>query len=270
MLNYFPHPSNLRVQPEFLNVRRLYDAAGYGIALMVLELLRDAESQKMDITAEALAFSINEPDAELVRSIIRTPPLFEYTEDGLLHSPWLDAAIQSYHDAKAAAQEAGRRGAQKRWAKAKGMQIDPNSTPLEPNATNEDPTTNKSNNINKTNEINKTNSKLLDLSWGKWDGASLVALCRQTSLPLTEVDIENARIHNDDKHNPAYVVEIAYELGLAFDQVEFLMDWTKNGTIGSPEMMYLIKLYRYLISGQFKPKYMAEYVIHSCLTNRNF
>lgn len=270
MLNYFPHPSNLRVQPEFLNVRRLYGAAGYGIALMVLELLRDAESQKMDITADALAFSINEPDAELVRSVICTPPLFEHTEDGFLHSPWLDAAIQSYHDAKAAAQEAGRRGAQKRWAKAKGVQIDPNSTPLEPSATNEDPTTNKSNNINKTNEINNTKSKLLDLSWGKWDGKSLVALCRQSSLSISEEEVEDARRSNDPNHNPSYVTQMCRELGLEWAVCYFLLEWTRNGEIGSPELMYLIKLHKYLLSGQFKPKYMAEYVITSCLTNRNF
>jgi hypothetical protein len=85
---------------------------------MVLELLRDAPGFKYSGNAKAIAFAINEHDSDLVERVIRNYGLFDFDSDGLLMSPWLLEAMGAYSDKKQKLQEAGRRGAAKRWAAA--------------------------------------------------------------------------------------------------------------------------------------------------------
>lgn len=129
MYNYIPHPSNCRVSSAVLSLRIEEGASGYGIYWMVLELLRDAPGFKYSSSPKAIAFAINEHDSALVERVIRNYGLFDFDDDGLLMSPWLLEAMGAYSDKKQKLQEAGRRGAAKRWAAAHGMDGQAIATP---------------------------------------------------------------------------------------------------------------------------------------------
>lgn len=120
MYNYIPHPSNCRVSSAVLSLRIEEGAAGYGVYWMVLELLRDAPDFRFSRNPKAIAFAINERDSALVERVINNYGLFDFDDDGLLWSPWLLDAMEAYNDKKVKLQEAGRRGAAKRWAAARG------------------------------------------------------------------------------------------------------------------------------------------------------
>lgn len=118
MYNYIPHPSNCRVSSAILSLRIDEGAAGYGVYWMILELLRDAPAFKYSDNHKAIAFAINEHDTELVYRVIHNYGLFDQDENGLIFSPWLIDAMGAYSDRKTKLQEAGRKGAAKRWAAA--------------------------------------------------------------------------------------------------------------------------------------------------------
>lgn len=118
MYNYIPHPSNCRVSSAVLSLRVEEGSAGYGVYWMVLELLRDSPRFRFSRNPKAIAFAINELDCSLVERVINNYGLFDFDDDGLLWSPWLLEAMGAYNDKKVKLQEAGRRGAAKRWAAA--------------------------------------------------------------------------------------------------------------------------------------------------------
>lgn len=130
MYNYIPHPSNCRVSSAVLSLRIEEGAAGYGVYWMVLELLRDAPNFRFSRNPKAIAFAINEHDIELVGRVINNYGLFDFDDDGLLWSPWLLEAMEAYNDKKVKLQEAGRRGAAKRWAATRNDNGQAITTPL--------------------------------------------------------------------------------------------------------------------------------------------
>ena len=107
----------MRTADHVLAMRIQEGSAGYGVYIMLLELLRDAESRSLVFNPANLAFAINEPDIELVRRVCTEYGLFDLSDDNRLSSPWLEAQMAAYDDAKQAAREAGRRGAAKRYGK---------------------------------------------------------------------------------------------------------------------------------------------------------
>ena len=70
---------------------------------MLLELLRDAENRSLVFNPANLAFAINEPDVELVRRVCTEYDLFNLDADNRLSSPWLEAQMAAYDEAKEAA-----------------------------------------------------------------------------------------------------------------------------------------------------------------------
>ena len=96
---------------------------------MILELLRDAPGFKCSSNEKAIAFAINESDVALVGRVIKNYGLFDFDSDGLLMSPWLLKAMGAYSDKKQKLQEAGRKGAAKRWATAHGSDGQAIATP---------------------------------------------------------------------------------------------------------------------------------------------
>lgn len=129
MYNYIPHPSNSRISSQVLALRIEEGAAGYGIYWMILELLRDAPNYKFSASPKALSFAINESDSATVERVVRNYGLFDFDDSGLMFSPWLLEAMEAYSDKKAKLQEAGRRGAAKRWAAAHGTDGQAIATP---------------------------------------------------------------------------------------------------------------------------------------------
>ena len=91
--------------------------AAYGVYWMVLELLRDCPGYRIGHNPKSIAWSIHCTDVDLVSRVLDNYGLFNQDNDGLIFSPWLLEQMSSYDDKKRRLQEAGRRGAAKRFGK---------------------------------------------------------------------------------------------------------------------------------------------------------
>lgn len=125
MLYYFPHPSNLRLQREVITMRRKEGPAGYGIFIMLLELIRDSEGLHVYDDPESLSFAINENDVSLISRICHDYSLFRSTGEGNLESPFLLMCQEQADARKAQAREWGKKGAKARYSHADQQQPSP-------------------------------------------------------------------------------------------------------------------------------------------------
>lgn len=115
MYNYFPLPTNMRDFSAVVTLRIEEGAAGFGVYVLILSILRDMPDYKVADDAKRLAFTLNERDTDLVQRVTHNYGLFDFDEDGLMFSPWLNEQMEAYDAKKKKLQEAGRRGAAKRF-----------------------------------------------------------------------------------------------------------------------------------------------------------
>lgn len=265
----------MRTSSHVLRMRIREGAAGYGIYMMLLETLRDAEGRRVFNFPEGLAFAINEPDIDLVKRVIEDYGLFTQDKEGYITSPWLDAQMAEYDAKKAAAAEAGRRGAAKRYGK-KPEESAENGNPIggamdslkvahsnKPNQT-----------IINSTEINPTTSKsrLLGLTWGRWSGEELFLIARQRGTMFSPLDREEAAIRASQellKPEPEYnhdlAVQLADKMNLTHEQYEVVADILGHSKIGTPRLMEAVRILNAWTDKSFRAKYPFEHLICSLL-----
>lgn len=265
----------MRTSSHVLRMRIREGAAGYGIYMMLLEILRDADGRKVFNFPEGLAYAINERDIDLVKRVIEDYGLFNIDEDGNITSPWLDAQMAEYDAKKAAAVEAGKRGAAKRYGK-KPEEPAENSNPMGgAKGSLKAPLSNKPNpnNINST-EINPTNTKsrLLGLTWGKWSGEELFLIARQKGTMFSPLDREEAAIRSSSealKPEPEFNHDLAVQLtdamSLTHEQYEVLSDIIGHSKIGTPRLKEAVRILNAWTDRSFRAKYPFEHLICSLL-----
>ena len=263
----------MRTADHVLAMRIQEGAAGYGIYVMLLELLRDSETRSLVCNPKNLAFAINEPDIALVERVIQDYGLFEVAPDGAFRSPWLIQQLEDYDAKKEAAREAGRKGAARRY----GKQMEdtntsdrvPIDTPCPPPSV---PYSNITNNINE-NKIKPTKSRLLSLSWEGYSGEDLFSLARMKEPPLSDITrrwAEGKQKELDEqrgagKHNLDILLEISGHYSLGDDMFTFLLKFTNLGQVGNPGLVKLIAIYNGNKKDGFTPKYPAEYLLTKLL-----
>lgn len=269
MYNYLPWPSNMRTADHVLAMRIQEGAAGYGVYVMLLELLRDSESRQLVNNPKNLAFAINEPDTGLVQRVLSDYGLFSPGSDGTVFSPWLNQQLEEYDAKKKAASEAGRRGAAKRYGKAieqpNGSDSDPMATPLPPH---KQPYGNITNSMNKTDKT-QSRSKLLGLTWEGMTGEDLFDLARGARSDIDDLtrqwvegkQKELDRTKGRDKHNLRAVLEVADHFGLGQEVFIWLLKYTNMGEIDRPPLIKLLRIERECLESKFKPRFAAEYII---------
>lgn len=273
MYNYLPWPSNMRTADHVLAMRIQEGAAGYGIYVMLLELLRDSETRSLVCNPKNLAFAINEPDTALVERVIKDYGLFEVAPDGAFRSPWLNQQLEEYDAKKEAAREAGKKGAAKRYGKPLVDEKENNSDPI---GTLYPPPSVPHSNItqyNKQNEIKPTKSKLLGMSWGEMSGDELFSIARKKEPvidPITEQWAKGKQKELDEqrglnKHNLEAILDIATWYGLGNSMFSWLLKYTNLGEIGSAGMVKLIAVWKNNQADKFTPKYPAEYLLTKLL-----
>lgn len=269
MYNYLPWPSNMRTADQVLSMRIQEGSAGYGVYVMLLELLRDAENRRLVFNPRHLAFAMNEPDIELVQRVVQDYALFTMDEDGKFSSPWLEQQMNEYDAKKAAAVAAGKRGAARRYGRPEPTETAENRDPIDhPMAAQSVPDSNITQ-YNKHNEINPTKSKLLGMTWRDWDGERLFNLARKKE---PEIDDMSRKVVEDrqreleakrgkDVHNLGAVLDVCDYFKVGVGMFAFLAQYTNYGRIGSPELMRLLALEKECRKTQFTPKYPAEYIL---------
>lgn len=267
---------------QVLGMRIVEGSAGYGVYMMLLELLRDAEGRSLVFNPAHLAFAMNEPDQDLVGRIVKDYGLFTLGEDGRFSSPWLESAMDEYDQKKKAAQEAGRRGAAKRYGKVQDQAPDMTKDENPKQAPYGDPigggmgsvevphANNTLLNNTKQNITNLTNSKskLLSLSWGRWSGEELYLIARQKGTFLSPLDREEmavrmaAELAKDvQEFNPELVYDIAQAMKFSHEQYEVLLDILDGGRVGTPRIREAIRIYNAWQSREFRANFPFEHLI---------
>lgn len=269
MYNYLPWPSNMRTADQVLSMRIQEGSAGYGVYVMLLELLRDAENRRLVFNPRHLAFAMNEPDVELVQRVVQDYALFDVGEDGRFSSPWLEQQMNEYDAKKAAAVAAGKRGAARRYGRPEPTENAENRDPIGTPMAAQSVTDSNITQHNKTNEINSTKSKLLGMSWRDWDGKRLFELARKKEPLIDEMsrkvvedrqrELEAKR--GKDVHNLGAVLDVCDFFHVGVGMFAFLAQYTNYGRIGSPELMRLLALEKECRQTKFTPKYPAEYLL---------
>lgn len=269
MYNYLPWPSNMRTADQVLSMRIQEGSAGYGVYVMLLELLRDAENRRLVFNPKHLAFAMNEPDVELVRRVVQDYGLFNLDDQERITSPWLEAQMAEYDAKKAAAVAAGKRGAARRYGKVAEESSGENRVPMGGAMATEQIPNGNITQHNKPNEINPTKSKLLGMTWRDWDGERLFNLARKKEPEIDEMsrkvvedrqrELEAKR--GKDVYNLGAVLDVCDYFKVGVGMFAFLAQYTNYGRIGSPELIRLLALEKECRKTQFTPKYPAEYIL---------
>lgn len=261
----------MRTSSHVLRMRIKEGAAGYGVYMMLLETLRDAEGRRVFNFPEGLAFAINEPDIDLVKRVIEDYGLFEIDKEGFITSPWLDAQMAEYDAKKQAAIEAGKKGAAKRYGKAAG-EAPKNGVPMggamgTPKPAHSNIT---SQNVTEQNKLNQQTSKsrLLDLTCGKWSGEELFLIARQKGSMFSPLDREEAAIRASQEQlkpepefNPDVAVQIADAMSFNHEQYLVLVEALDGCRIGTPRMREALRVLRAWETREFRATYPFEYLI---------
>ena len=269
MYNYLPWPSNMRTADQVLSMRIQEGSAGYGVYVMLLELLRDAENRRLVFNPRHLAFAMNEPDVDLVQRVVQDYALFTMDDDGKFSSPWLEQQMNEYDAKKAAAVAAGKRGAARRYGKSYQVEAEEDRVPIDPPMATEKAPDSNITQHNKTNEINSTKSKLLGMTWKGWDGEHLFQLARKKEPLIDDLSREviksqqgklNARAGREN-HNLEAIVDVCDYFKVGVGMFRFMAEYTNYGRIASAELVRLLELRKECQRTQFVPKYPAEYIL---------
>ena len=287
MLYYFPHPTNLRINKDVIRMRRSEGAAGYGIYVMLLELVRDSEDQQVFDDPESLAFAIHEDDVSMISRICHDYSLFTLVGDGYLQSPFLAMCQQQADERAAKAREWGKMGAKARYSRADQRQPSPDPG-LNPGANHPGsaadhgnipytlpmgggipgPCINQDNQTKgKEKESNQqpTKSKLMDLGWLDIAGSSWLDLCRSTPK-MTAQDIEQLlSLPPVPGHNQILLVDWIRKYGISKALFARLGDVTESWRVGSPAFQALHAALKHARDTQYTPAHPSEYLISTAI-----
>lgn len=248
MYNYIPHPSNARQFSGIIALRIEEGAAGYGVYWMVLELLRDAPDFKYSSKASAIAFAINEKEVDMVERVLKNYGLFDTDDDGLLFSPWLLEQLGNYSEKKAKLQEAGRRGAARRWRnKENGEAIatpsdgDGEAIAIPYNDTQ----------YNITKQDATTPSECIEEDWR--------GICQSPGLKV-DIDLVDAMCKTDVKgHNTGYIAQVCQQYGIGQNVLDYLLRITDTANIENERYKAFCTLVKRIQREKYHPQYPANF-----------
>lgn len=248
MLNYIPHPSNARLAGGLLRLRIDEGAAGYGVYWMLLELLRDAPDYKLTADPRALAFAINEPDTTLVERIINNLALFDRDTEGNLFSPWLNEQLSAYDDKKRKLQEAGRRGAARRY-QAKSVD---NGVAIATPSVDDGVAIAIQHNITQHNVTEETTpSESPEDDWR--------VICQSQGLKVDDDLVSAIAQTQPEGHAPGYVAQVCREWGMGQNVLDYLLRITDNAALTHPRYKALVALVAKITREKYSPKYPANF-----------
>ena len=287
MLYYFPHPSNMRLQREVIALRRQEGAQGYGIYVMILELMRDSEGQEVYDDPDTIAFALHEDDVSLISRICHDYSLFRLTDDGYLISPFLQFCQEQADERKSKAREWGKAGAKARYSRADQPQSSPSDaqkpqdpgpqpTPehrevtyrvpipppigspcIEPKETKE---TERKETTNQT-----TKSKLVNLEWLGLSGSDWLNAAKGSRL-MTEQEIKALLNRAYDRaHNGHILDDWLRKYNMSPELWQLLASITKNWEIESPEFQAVWSVIKHVRDTKYNPQHPSEYLISTAI-----
>lgn len=287
MLYYFPHPSNLRLQREIITLRRQEGAQGYGIYVMILELMRDSEDQKVYDDPETIAFALHEDDVSLISRICHDFSLFTLTEDHYLMSPFLEMCQRQADERKSKAREWGKAGAKARYSRADQEQPSPSDAPnpeepgLQPTPKHREhvyrvpipppmgtpciDTSNQTKGEEKEKNNQPTKSKLATLEFAGVPGLDWLEMINDPDRIDNSNLIAILERKSDRAHNPALLVDWIRKFGMSRKLYKALEVASCSWMIGHPVTVALVKVLHHVIETKYKPQHPGEYLISTAI-----
>ena len=254
MYNYFPHPSNLRQSSGVVSLLIEEGFAGYGIYLSILELLRDAPSFRYSADAKVLAYVLHATDIEQVGRVVRNFGLFDTDSNGLLFSPWLSEQLEAYSDKKHKLQEAGKRGAARRWAKVEDGQAiatpsveDGQAIAIIPNLMQPNITTQ-----NKTSPSETSGEEWRDV-------------CRNQGEKVDDELVSAIASTQPEGHASGFVADVCRRYGIGQNVLNLLLRATNNADLGNRRYIAFAALIRRIEVEKYRPEYPANFICSKIL-----
>ncbi len=248
MLNYIPHPSNARLAGGLLRLRIDEGSAGYGVYWMILELLRDAPGYKITSDPKAIAFAINEQDISLVERITNNLALFDIDSNGYLDSPWLNEQLSAYDDKKRKLQEAGRKGAARRY---QAKSIDNGIAIATPSV--EDGVA-IATHYNITQHDVTENTTPSESPGDDWR-----VIC-QNQGPVVDDELVMAISQTQPEgHASGYVAQVCRQWRMGQNVLDYLLRITDNAALTSPRYKAFCGLIAKITREKYSPKYPANF-----------
>lgn len=259
MYNFFVHPSTLQKMDQVLKMRMAEGSAGYGIYIMMLELLRDSDNYRQHYDPTVIAWAMHEPDLDRLKRVCETYDLFVIDDNQDISSPWLISTMAAHEERRQKLSAAG-----KKSAAVKAERKETISTTLPPpiqGGCNVVDSVSQQNINKKKSEKNKK-SPLTPIVVGEginvFDKDFISSVGKAKGVPYDPACNEFEHM-NDKKHNINPIMAAAVTYKLTRDQVCALMVATHYGEIGCPELVALLAAFRHCKDTQFKPTYPFEY-----------
>lgn len=242
-----------------LKMRMKEGAAGYGIYIMLLEMLRSMDSYSIKWEPTVIAWSIHEPDQELLTRVVQDYGLFDLSVDGQLSSPWLCQVMAAHEEKRSKLSAAG-----KKSAAVKKERKEEESTTLigggQPSSNHVDNKNQQSNlkEINQKKEINPSQPQVevVDVDIFSDD---YIAKVGKAKTELFSPDLHAMGLDGDATHNPQVLITRAVNYHMTVEQFDTLFMATDGCLIGSPRFCALIAAFKHCEQTQFLPTYPFEY-----------
>lgn len=259
MFNYFCHPSCMSMMEDVLKMRMSEGSAGFGIYVMILEQLRNSDSYSIKFEPAVLAWSLHEPDVELLTRVVQDYGLFNITEDGTMSSPWLCSVMAEHDNKRAKLSAAGKKSAAMRQQSNKEVATTLAVTPQPPlkEVAQISQQTNKEKEINK--KINTTPSTSGEGEEVDIFSEEFISRIGKADCVLFDPDKHAPGLVSDKQHNYNVLIAAALQYRLTVDQFSVLNIAVDACTIGAPRFMEFIRVLRHCKDTNFKPTYPFEY-----------
>lgn len=255
-----------------LKMRMALGAAGYGVFVQLLELLRDADGYTATFDAQVLAWALHEPDAQLVERVVKDFGLFQIGEDGRFSSPWLSAAMSEHDERRAKYAAAGRKSAAIRASKAEQPQATLEGGCNDVATTLPPPLKGGSNDVghlgeqtNQTIQNQKNKKTQPTIEEDGWEGdlfdEDLLSAIGRTKTPIWQPDKMDRLLPAAPDHNPGPLTRAAAKYGLRRVQVFWLWRATDHCRVGGAAFMALLACLRHCEDTQFRPTRPFEYFV---------
>lgn len=270
MFNYFVHPSNLQKMDAVLKMRMSEGSSGYGIFMMLLELLRDSDGYQTAYDPNVLAWALHESDIPKLQNVCEKYGLFSISEDKQICCPWLTSVMSQHEEKKKKLSEAGKRSAASRAAKAEQPQItvEGGSNVV---ATTLPPPLEGGSNVVASNaqqtKPNKRNQKKSNTPSNPVEGVAgedifsedFIKRVGRLATPAYDEATHGHEFFLDQEHNSRPLTAAAVTFQLSYPQLQVLHAATQFCKIGSAPFMAFLAALKHCQETQFRPKFAFEY-----------
>lgn len=228
--------------------------AAYGIYWLLLEILRDCPDYRISPNPKALAWSIHCNDVSLVERVIRNYGLFDLDDNGLMFSPWLLEQMEAYDSKKKKLQEAGRRGAAKRFAtpdKSDGQAI---ATPSVKDGQA------IAYNITKPNILQPNITQPTQAMAEDWR-----EICRNQGNSIDPMELETVSSIQSEGHAQGYIMQVCIQYGMGRNVYNALCRVTEDARVSNPTYRKFCALVERIQKEKYRPEYPANFFFSKIL-----